>query len=251
MSNDLIRRDGDRLFVTSLDISNHFAKRHYNVLRDIDALECTPEFRALNFELSSYITQQGKAQPMVEMTRDGFVRLCMSFTGHQAAVWKERYIAAFNAMEAELLAREAAAPVLVAPPAGLEESMARLAGEMAKLGGHMGELAHAARVQMVQLDVTARYINALEHNQQGRVRVTPQLREDILQLVAEGMAYADIARLVRVSRTTVSLIANGKYPMTGITNQPPDTVGQKLQAWVDKERGHAAAALEKLEARHD
>jgi Rha family phage regulatory protein len=38
----------------------------------------------------------------VDMTRDGFTFLVMGFTGKDAAAWKEKYIAAFNAMEAEL-----------------------------------------------------------------------------------------------------------------------------------------------------
>ena len=38
------------------------------------------------------------------MTRDGFSFLVMGFTGAKAAHWKEKYIEAFNAMEAELRA---------------------------------------------------------------------------------------------------------------------------------------------------
>ena len=37
----LIHRDGDRLFVTSLEVSNRFGKQHYNILRDIENLECS------------------------------------------------------------------------------------------------------------------------------------------------------------------------------------------------------------------
>lgn len=100
----LIHQTGDRLFVTSLDISNHFGKQHKNVLRDIENIECSQEFRRLNFEPSSYNSGQNKAQPMYKITRDGFVFLCMGFTGAQAALWKERYIQAFNQMETALRA---------------------------------------------------------------------------------------------------------------------------------------------------
>lgn len=34
--------------------------------------------------------------------RDGFMFLCMGFTGKAAARWKERYITAFNALEQSL-----------------------------------------------------------------------------------------------------------------------------------------------------
>ena len=39
---------------------------------------------------------------MFKLTRDGFAMLVMGFTGAKAVFWKERYIQAFNLMEAEL-----------------------------------------------------------------------------------------------------------------------------------------------------
>ena len=90
---------------TSRDIAERFGKRHDNVLRDIEILECSEEFSALNFEGCAYKGGNGKLLPMYNVTKDGFVFLAMGFTGKEAATWKERYIAAFNAMETELLAR--------------------------------------------------------------------------------------------------------------------------------------------------
>jgi Rha family phage regulatory protein len=98
----LLEFSDDRLYVSSLDVAHHFDKLHYNVLRSIEALECSNEFRALNFEASSYPTAQNKQMPMFRMTRDGFSMLVMSFTGAKAAYWRERYIEAFNLMESEL-----------------------------------------------------------------------------------------------------------------------------------------------------
>lgn len=95
----------DRLYVNSLDVADRFEKQHNNVLRSIEALECSADFRALNFERSSYSTAQNKAAPLYKMTRDGFSLLVMGFTGVKAMFWKERYIQAFNMMEAELLRR--------------------------------------------------------------------------------------------------------------------------------------------------
>lgn len=100
--NQLVHQSGDRLVVTTLEISNHFGRRHDNVMQAIHNLECSDKFRLLNFKASSYNNGQNKAQPMYEITRDGFTFLCMGFTGPQAAVWKERYIEAFNQMEAAL-----------------------------------------------------------------------------------------------------------------------------------------------------
>lgn len=97
-SNAVIRKDGHPI-TTSLRIAEVFGKLHKNVLRDIRDIDCSEKFGRLNFEQSSYLNDQGKWQPMVEMTRDGFVFLVMGFAGPEAARFKEAYIDAFNAME--------------------------------------------------------------------------------------------------------------------------------------------------------
>jgi Rha family phage regulatory protein len=101
----LLEFSEDKLYVSSLDVAHHFEKQHNNVLRAIEALECSAEFRALNFERSSYASVQNKQIPIYRLTRDGFTMLVMGFTGPKAAFWRERYIQAFNVMEAELLKR--------------------------------------------------------------------------------------------------------------------------------------------------
>ena len=98
----LLEAADDKVLVSSLDVAYHFDKQHKNVLRDIETLECSSEFRRLNFEPSSYYNSQNKTQPMFKLTRDGFAMLVMGFAGAKAVFWKERYIQAFNLMEAEL-----------------------------------------------------------------------------------------------------------------------------------------------------
>jgi Rha family phage regulatory protein len=105
----LVMRDG-RASTTSMAIAKHFGKRHDNVIQSIDNLDCSEEFRLLNFKETVYHRPNpsgGKAieARMFEITRDGFAFLAMGFTGAKAAAWKEAYIAAFNAMEQALLAR--------------------------------------------------------------------------------------------------------------------------------------------------
>lgn len=91
---------------TSLQVADKFGKLHKNVLRDIENLECSPEFHRLNFEPMSYLAEIGnggvRENRAYNITRDGFTFLAMGFTGKEAALWKEKYIAAFNAMEAAL-----------------------------------------------------------------------------------------------------------------------------------------------------
>ena len=93
-----------QITATSLQVAEHFQKRHTNVIRAIRNLEVPDEFGRLNVEPSTYLNEQGKKQPMYHVTRDGFAMLAMGFTGKEAARWKEAYISTFNAMETKLRA---------------------------------------------------------------------------------------------------------------------------------------------------
>lgn len=99
----LVFQVNGKLKTDSLIVTKFFEKEHKNVMRSIRNLECSSEFRALNFELADYIDKNGDKQPKYEMSRDGFMFLAMGFTGAKAAQWKEAFIKAFNMMEEELL----------------------------------------------------------------------------------------------------------------------------------------------------
>lgn len=97
-------------FTISRAVAERFGKRHKNVLRDIENLLAAmpdPEFGRLNFEPSSYLNEQQKQQPEYRLTHDGFALLAMGFTGRDALAWKVAFLQAFNALEAELIARTA------------------------------------------------------------------------------------------------------------------------------------------------
>jgi Rha family phage regulatory protein len=106
---------------TSLRIAEHFGKKHFHVLRAIKNLDCSPEFRASNFGLTSKPVQMPgggvRNDTVCTMTRDGFVFLAMGFTGKEAARWKEAYINAFNEMESEIARQQQAAtlPIISRP----------------------------------------------------------------------------------------------------------------------------------------
>lgn len=82
----------------TLKVAEYFGKQHKNLLRIIKELNCSDEFRRLNFKPSSYLNEQNKKQPMYLMTQDGFTLLVMGFTGKKAMQFKEAYIKQFNAM---------------------------------------------------------------------------------------------------------------------------------------------------------
>lgn len=94
----VVEIDG-KVWTDSLEVAQQFDKNHRDVLRAIETLECSEDFGRRNFTPSNYLNQQGKLQKKVLMTRDGFFRLCMAFTGSKASHVKEQFIEAFNAME--------------------------------------------------------------------------------------------------------------------------------------------------------
>ena len=104
---DMIQTESGIPTTTSLVIAQAFDKEHRNVLQSIENLECSEEFRLLNFQHTPYIhPQNGQTYPAYRLTRDGFAFLAMGFTGKKAAAWKERFLEAFNAMEAALLRQQ-------------------------------------------------------------------------------------------------------------------------------------------------
>jgi Rha family phage regulatory protein len=103
-----------RAMTTSRQVAHHFDKRHDNVLRDIENLDCSPQFNALNFEGVAYKDDKGETRKEYQITRDGFVYVAMGFTGKRAAQFKEAYIYAFSEMEYKLY-RQAQTPLQKEP----------------------------------------------------------------------------------------------------------------------------------------
>lgn len=107
----LVVVENEHAVTTSMRVAEVFGKEHYNVMKAIKSLDCSEEFRAVNFNASKIDYQNGnikKQLPMYYITRDGFMFLVMGFTGKTAAKWKEAYIKAFNEMEAKIRAEQMA-----------------------------------------------------------------------------------------------------------------------------------------------
>lgn len=98
----LVFPDNNRPVTDSLIVAETFGKDHKHVLRDINELECSAEFRQSNFGLSSYTSSQNKELPKYLITQDGFSFLVMGYTGKEAARFKEMYINEFNRMRNEI-----------------------------------------------------------------------------------------------------------------------------------------------------
>ena len=121
--------DTGEAMADSRDVAAYFGKNHRDVLRVIRELQCSQDFRQRNFTPFKINDLTGESTSHVNMTKDGFTFLAMGFTGGRAAVFKERYIAAFNIMEAELRKRAPAGPTFVIPQT-LGEAL-RLAADLA------------------------------------------------------------------------------------------------------------------------
>ena len=125
---NIVQNTDEGMFTTSLIIAQAFAKEHKDVLKAISNLECSEEFHQRNFAPMVYEAEIGSGAkrefPAYRITRDGFAFLAMGFTGKKAAVWKEKFLEAFNAMERALMAREEE-PAL--PPKEEEEMPRELA----------------------------------------------------------------------------------------------------------------------------
>ena len=87
---------------TSKLVAQIFTKRHSDVLRAIEKLECSQDFHKRNFalvfkdkQLPNNATRKDKCYVL---TKDGFSFLVMGFTGKEAGKFKEDFINAFNKM---------------------------------------------------------------------------------------------------------------------------------------------------------
>lgn len=130
----LVRLEAGQPMASSLVVARSFGKNHYDVLRDIRNLmgDLPAEFNARNFAAVEYPDAKGEMRPSYQLTRDAFTLLAMGFTGKRALAWKLKYIAAFNAMEAEIMR--------------LRQGPAELSARMARLERRQIELERAAEL---------------------------------------------------------------------------------------------------------
>ncbi|HDL6612249.1 TPA: Rha family transcriptional regulator [Yersinia enterocolitica] len=97
--------DAGEVMTDTMQVAKAFNKRHADVLRAVDRMHCSVEFRQAHFCVSEKINELGvfdKKQRYFRMDFSGFVMLVMGFNGPAAATVKEAYINAFNWMTGEL-----------------------------------------------------------------------------------------------------------------------------------------------------
>ena len=94
--------DSGEPMTTSRNVAEVFGKRHADILRAIENLECSVSFNQRNFALVKYLDVKGEQRKQYNITKDGFVFLAGRFTGKKAAAFQEAYINRFNEMEQAL-----------------------------------------------------------------------------------------------------------------------------------------------------
>ncbi|MCY7983397.1 phage regulatory protein/antirepressor Ant [Bacillus inaquosorum] len=100
--NQIVFIEGNQAVTDSLTVAEVFGKRHADVIKSIETLNCSKDFAERNFSLSEYQDPTGRSLKKYLIKRDGLTFLVFGYTGAKAALFKERYIAEFNRMEAEL-----------------------------------------------------------------------------------------------------------------------------------------------------
>lgn len=103
-------------------------------------------------------------------------------------------------------------------PSTATDPLAHIAHTIQQMADGMAVLAKASQTQLKQLDRTADYINLLELNQKGHIKVTSEVIEQVKLMKSQGYPQASIGRLLRLSGATVSLIVNDKYPMKQVAS---------------------------------
>lgn len=79
--------------MSSLEIAETMDKKHFNVMRDIKSLIDQGAIGALNFELSSYTTDQNKQAPLYFLDFDATMTLITGYDAKRRSVvikrWRE------------------------------------------------------------------------------------------------------------------------------------------------------------------
>lgn len=176
---------------TSLQIAEHFGKRHDNVLRDIERLECPEDFNRLNFEevTHKYVNGKGGVQTgkAYNITKDGFMFLAMGFTGKEAAAWKVRFIEAFNAMERQLLENMAAQQV---PRPGAPQTLSHRADNLVAASRTFNAMVRSSTAARIPLPAALRRAAEITLRETG-INMLDELQAD------EHLANLESARAAK------------------------------------------------------
>jgi anti-repressor protein len=241
----LVFIENSRLVTDSVTVSETFGKRHADVLRSIENLECSQEFIERNFALNEYQDSIGRKLPKYLITQDGFSFLVMGYTGKEAARFKEMYIGEFNRMREELNKPQFQLPQTWAETLRLladeMESNAIMAAEKEKLAIETAEQKQKLKEQEAPVAIYNLAISA--HNSMsmqevakslgtGRTRLFNILREEKVLMRGSTMPYqrfldAGYFKVTERPRASGDTIIND--PATRVTAKGFDYIARIMQ----------------------
>ena len=102
--NNMVSVENGEVKATSFQVAKYFGRRHADVVKAIENMDCSMTFAKRNFSLcyENNELQNNKPQKFYQMTKNGFMFLVMGFVGKKAAQLKEAYINAFDWMHDQL-----------------------------------------------------------------------------------------------------------------------------------------------------
>lgn len=156
------------------------------MLRDIRELDVPEDFRQSNFGLASYLDEQGKPRPMVEISRDGFTFLVMGFTGKEAARFKLAYIKAFNKMEETLRHISASASA---------------ATDMASIPRFQLDRLKDRVISLQEAEIAR--LTAPKRGHRRGISITNQIGAQLYDLLAEGKSQREMSLITGINQTRI------------------------------------------------
>ena len=94
----LIEIKNDIAFADSLQIADHFGKRHNDTINIIEKLMRSDKKINENLVLSFYIDSMNRKKKRYLLNRDAFTFVVQKFQGKKAHEWQWKYIEAFKKM---------------------------------------------------------------------------------------------------------------------------------------------------------
>ena len=87
---------------SSSEVADQFGKSHNDILRSIETLTCTREFKTSNFIPSPNLWPSGKPDPTILITREGLVLLVMNLKSPAPLSFRKNVVAKFDGMVSSL-----------------------------------------------------------------------------------------------------------------------------------------------------
>ena len=94
-----IRTESGEFLVTSTRVAAEFGRTHVDVIASIKEIECSANFRFLNFEESTYKTKNNRDLKCYTITKKGLYLLAMSLKGDVAAEFRECLVGSFTPLQ--------------------------------------------------------------------------------------------------------------------------------------------------------